>query len=507
MTSLYHDGGVSAPPSHEHRIGPVQHGLRAPHIAPSHAGLTRAARHVAPDASLPTGPVVLVGGEELIAGQTLRRLLESANYRVWEADTGRSTLAMMSEEVSVLLIDMAMAEISGRDCLRHVRQHYPDVPVIMISRQGDVPDVVPAMREGAFECFTRSCHPEHLLARVREAVRLASLARENRALQQSVRCPAGDVALAGRSPTMQALRQQIETFARLDSSVLVTGPPGSGKTSAARWIHSHSPRASESLVLIHCGCVPRDLLEVTLFGCAREGHPGAAADRPGAVEVAHGGTLILDEIGDLPIEVQDRLLALLQERVLRRVGSDTPRPVEVRVIATTSHDPTLLCRQGCLREDLLFRLDVLSLRMPALATHLDDLADIAAAMLVRIARRRGCAPPELAPEAIETLQQYTWPGNARELENVLEHASALCRGSTITPKNLTRLHAHPVDPSQGHSGTLGLAGFTLAEIERCAIIETMQACGGNKAQTARRLGVSEKTIYNKIKQYNLRSIG
>jgi DNA-binding NtrC family response regulator len=451
-------------------------------------------------------PLVLVAGEGNAARQTLRRLLEAARYRVIEAETGRAALAAMSCDVDLLIANLAMPELSGRDCLRHVKTHHPDVPVILISRMGDVPEVVSAMKEGAFECFTRSCHPEQLLARVREATRLARLAKENRGLRRAIGCPTEDVAVTGKSPAMHALRQQIDTFARLDSNTLVTGAAGTGKTTVARWIHAHGARAEKPFVVLHCGVMPRDAIEAELFGQTRGNLGASGLERPGRVELADGGTLLFEEIGELPADLQVRLFHLLRDRTACRADTGVPSRVDVRVIATTTEDPAVLCRQGTLREDLLFRLDVLSLRMPLLKDHIEDIPDIAAAILLRIARRRGCPAPDVTPDAVKALQQYSWPGNARELEIVLDRAFALSHGSTITRKNLARPCGLPADRPQADGCGMGLAGFTLAQIERHAIIETMQACDGNKAKTARKLGVSEKTIYNKIKQYDLRDV-
>ncbi|MBN1910539.1 MAG: sigma-54-dependent Fis family transcriptional regulator [Pirellulales bacterium] len=453
-----------------------------------------------------SGSTILIASEESSARQTLRRLLESANYRVVEAQTGRELLDAVSDQISVVISNVSLPEISGRDCLRHLKNHHPDMPVIMISRMGEVPDALAVMKEGAFECFTRSCHPEHLLAQVHQAVRLSRLARENRMLLQTGRTPTGDVTLAGESATTHTLRQQAETFARLDSNVLITGPAGTGKTTVARWIHRHSERSAQPLVIVHCATIPRDLIEAELFGYAQDDVTQHEHVRPGRIEMAKGGTLILEEVGQLPPDIQARLNETLQNRTVRRIGTDHTTPVDVRVIATATEDPAQLTRQGFFREDLLFRLNVLSMRLPPLREHLDDVPAIAAAMLLRIARRAGGAPLTLASEAVETLSRHPWPGNTAELESVLEHAASVCRGSTILRKNLTRLAARPAEDGAARTGVLGLAGLTLAEIERCAILETMQACGGNKAQTARELGVSEKTIYNKIKQYDLRGV-
>ncbi len=446
--------------------------------------------------------VVLIANEEPTARKTLRQLLESANYYVIEADNGRAALGLLSDEVDVVMATLTLPDVSGRDCLRHIRQHFPDIPVILVSRMGEIPEALAVMREGAFECFTRSCHPDQLIARVRQASQSARLAKENRRLRDVVASPIVPVEFVGNSPPMQTLCQQLDTFARLDSSVMITGATGTGKTTAARWIHAHSTRASQPFVVIPCGSLPHDIIEINLFGQSSE----TGYDRPGLIEIADGGTLLLDEIGNLPLPLQERLLSFLQERAISRSETMTPLRIDTRVIATTGEDPSLLCRQGRLREDLLFRLDILSVRMPQLREHTADIPKIAEAVIRRIAGRYGCAPPALAVDAIEALGRHDWPGNIKELEMVLEQSFVFCRSSTITRKNLMMLNVPKPEGRTTESGAMGLAGFTLAEIERCAIIETMQACSGNKAKTARKLGVSEKTVYNKIKQYNLRGV-
>ena len=449
-----------------------------------------------------TPKVVLVANEEPTARKTLKQLLESANYYVIEADNGRAALGQLSDEIDAVMATLSLPDVSGRECLRHIRQNFPDIPVILVSRMGEIPEALAVMREGAFECFTRSCHPDQLIARIRQACESSRLARENRRLRNVVTGSAVPAEFVGQSATMQTLGQQLDTFARLDSSVMITGSPGTGKTTAARWIHSHSVRAAQPFVVVPCGSLPHDMIEIQLFGQPGKGDIA----QPGLLEIADGGTLLLDEIGNLPLPLQERLLTFMQEKALRRSESMTPQRIDVRVVATTVEDPSLLCRQGRLREDLLFRLDVLSVRMPQLKEHSSDIPEVAEAILKRIAQRYGCTPPSIAPDAVEALGRHDWPGNIKELEMVLEQSSVFCRGATITRKNLMMLNVPKPEGRETESGEMGLAGFTLAEIERCAIIETMQACGGNKAKTARKLGVSEKTVYNKIKQYNLRGV-
>lgn len=474
---------------------------RPPQQTPSATFRPRAASPVSPERGAPPR-VVLIANEEPTARKTLRQLLESANYYVIEADNGRAALGLLSDEVDVVMATLTLPDVSGRDCLRHIRQHFPEIPVILVSRMGETPESLTVMREGAFECFTKSCHPDQLIARVRQASESAHLARDNRRLRNVVTSPVVPVEFEGSSASMQTLCQQLDTFARLDSSVMITGAAGTGKTTAARWIHAHSTRSAQPFVVIPCGALPHDIIEINLFGQSAE----TGNERPGMIEIADGGTLLLDEIGNLPLPLQERLLSFLQEKVIRRSETMTPLRIDTRVIATTAEDPSLLCRQGRLREDLLFRLDVLSVRMPKLREHSSDIPEVAECIIRRIAQRYGCAPPVLAADAVEALGRHDWPGNIKELEMVLEQSFVFCRSATITRKNLMMLNVPKPEGRETESGTMGLAGFTLAEIERCAIIETMQACGGNKAKTARKLGVSEKTVYNKIKQYNLRGV-
>ncbi len=301
------------------------------------------------------------------------------------------------------------------------------------------------------------------------------------------------------SPAAKKLFVRLEKIALLDSTALLTGESGTGKTSVARMIHERSSRLQMPFVAVNCASLPSELIDAELFGHARGSFTGAVSDRPGRADAADGGTLFLDEIGDLPLELQPKLLTFLQDRTFHRIGDNLPRSVDVRIIAATHRDLRDLCRQGVFREDLYFRLNVLGLHVPPLRERPHDIMDMAAEILNRICRQRLSAPFTLEPAAAEALQQYHWPGNVRELENVLENASAFCEDHLIrrSDLNLSDLPAAQDVPNP----TLG--GKTLAEIEKLAILDTLTYCDGNKAQAARVLGISEKSIYNKMRRHGL----
>lgn len=450
-----------------------------------------------------TAPIVLVADDEAIARRMLRQMLESAGYRVLEAEGGRQAVSQMSEKISVAIVNLFLPDMSGLKCLAQIRKHFCDTQVIVVSGNGKTRDAVAAMTQGAFEYLTKPWDPNELVIRVSRAVRAFRLARENRALKQAVSCPLTSRELLGSSARMHTVRAQIEKLAQLDSTVLITGAGGTGKIIAAQSIHRKGPRASEPFVSVNCSALPRELIEADLFGHVQGSFAGAGNDRPGRAEIADGGTLLLDEIGDLPMELQPKLLSFLRERTVRRVGSNDVSAVNVRVIGATKRDLAEMCRQGRFREDLYFRINVLSLHIPALREHFTDIPELANEILHRIARRRGCPKPNLSDAAMRALQQYSWPGNTGEMENVLQQASASYQGTTIERKDLILERIHSAAAPADGSENMGLAGLTLAQIERRAVIETLRACGGNRVRTARQLGVSEKTIYNKIKQYKL----
>ncbi len=445
----------------------------------------------------------MVVDDDAVTRLALRQLLEAEGYQVIEADGGALAIARMPEGLDCVLLNPILPDMSGLDCLQHIHKQFADTSVIMISDTGEIPDTVAALKQGAFEHLSKPWHREELLVRIRQAIHAAKLASDNRNLRQIVACPMSSATLAGDSTAMKTVRKEIGTFAQLDSTVLITGAAGTGKTIAAQLIHANGSRAGRPFISINCGSLPRDLLEAELFGYVKGAFTGANNDRPGRAEIADGGTLLLDEIGELPLELQPALLSFLQDHTVRRIGSKNAVRVDVRVIATTDHDLNALCRQGRFREDLFFRLNVLPLNMPTVKDRPSDIPAMTAEILGRISQRRACPPFILDADATSAMAWYEWPGNVRAMENALERASTRCKDGIIRRHDLMLDQLQAAASGAGGNGGTELVGMTLSEIECRAIVQTLKHCGGNRAKTARQLGVSEKTIYNKIKQFNL----
>jgi DNA-binding NtrC family response regulator len=450
-------------------------------------------------------PLVLVADDDPCARRLLRRYLEHLNYTVLEAPDGETAMALMNETISVALLDLRMPKASGTDCLRFIRERYPDTSALVISASGQIPDAVEAMKLGAIDYLTKPVNPDELVPRVQQAVRAASLARENRCLRQAFGYPSVQNSLVERSPVAKALRQQITKIAGLDTTVLITGESGTGKSTLARMIHQASTRRPGPFVAVSCAALPRDLIEAELFGHERGAFTGAVAARPGRAEMADGGTLFLDEIGDMPLELQPKLLTFLEDRMVQRLGGSRQRHVNVRLVAATHQDLESLCLQKRFRQDLYFRLNVLSLHVPPLRERKEDIPDLVNEVLGRIARQRRCPPYILTNEALQALMLHDWPGNVRELENILESATAFCSHGTLTQEDMkfSSLSTPGLPATALPAAQRSLAGLTLKELERLALADTLRMCNGNKAQAARRLGISEKGFYNKIKRFNL----
>lgn len=452
---------------------------------------------------------------------TLRLLsahLGKAGYRCETADTGTAGLDLIDDSTAVAVVDLRLPDLSGFQILQYLKEHNPNVQVIVLTVSDDVTDAVEAMRSGAFQFVTKPFDPQEFLVYIEKAIASWRIATENQSLKSahSQNVPVPEISTTG--DVHCRLMQEVDQIASLDSTVFIGGETGTGKSTIARMIHQKSRRADGPFVTVNCASLPRDLIQSELFGHTRGSFTGAVADRIGHAEVANGGTLFLDEIGDLPIDLQPKLLTFLQDRTVRRLGATDVKKVDVRLITATHHDLAAMCRDGAFRQDLYFRLLVLNLELPALRFRSGEFANIVDNILGAICDRQSIAAKDVSSRAMELLQGHSWPGNIRELENVLERAVAFSQSAIIGAEDLLFSKAildqrsvdrtsHSLEQPSNETSNAGsgyqLAGKTLEQIERDAIIQTLEMLGGNKAKSARTLGISEKSIYNKMKRLKI----
>ncbi len=467
--------------------------------------------------------------DDPMALRLLSLQLQKVGYQTIAIDNGETALEMVSNDTAVVLLDLRMPGIGGLECLRYIRKNHPETQVIVLTGSDEIQDAVNAMKEGAFEYLRKPYDSDELLVLVDKAVETWSMRCENADLKESlsISMPASFSPAQSKGDERQA--ENISRIAMLDSTVMISGESGTGKSTVARMIHQKGPRSGRPFVAVNCASLPRDLIESELFGHSKGAFTGAIKDRAGRVEVADGGTLFLDEIGDLPLELQPKLLTFLQDRTIQRVGCNEVRKVDVRLIVASHRDLAAMCNANCFRPDLYYRLNVLRIMMPPLREREDEIPMLVANILNRIATRQNIPVPKVSDDAILELSNYPWPGNIRELENVLERAVAFCKFSRISAADLmfdkhtlktpastyeSIATANEVKPILIPTQTLrnefesprsiqdvqNLAGKTLDEIERIALEQTLLACRGNKAKSARMLGISEKSVYNKIKR-------
>ncbi|MFN3485437.1 MAG: sigma-54-dependent transcriptional regulator, partial [Planctomycetota bacterium] len=371
--------------------------------------------------------------------------------------------------------------------LEEARRAAPDVPVLIVTAHGTVESAVGAMKKGAYDYILKPFRLEELEALVERALAHRRLERENEVLRARVGDAADPEAIWG--PATRDVWALLERAAQSDATVLITGESGTGKEVAARTLHRLSPRRAAPFLCVNCAALSAGLLESELFGHEKGAFTGADRLRKGRFELADGGTLLLDEVGEIAPGLQAKLLRVLQERAFERVGSSRTRRVDVRLVATTNRDLPAEVARGRFREDLYYRLNVLPIRMPPLRERREEIPLLAGHFLARHRKR-------IAPAAMRLLCAYDWPGNVRELANLLERAAVLCPGDEISADMIAPwLEA----PSRGPSS---LVGMTLEEIERRAIEENLKACGGNRERAARVLGISARTLRDKLKKWN-----
>ncbi len=447
--------------------------------------------------------VVLVVDDEPGIREMLRVVLAGDGHRVITAASGPAALELLAVEAADLLVtDLAMPDMDGLELLRRASAVAPETPAIVITAFGSKETAIEAMRHGAVNYLEKPFDVEELRLDVRRALGHQQTTNENRRLRARLTVN-GEI--VGRSPAIKEVRDLIERVAPADATVLITGESGTGKEVAARAIHRASPRADRPFVGINCAAIPADLLESELFGHVRGAFTGADRTRPGLVESAAGGTLFLDEIGDMPSSMQAKLLRVLQERRIRRVGGTEEIPVDVRIVAATHQDLDTLVREGRFREDLYYRIHVIRVRMPALRERLSDIPEFVQLFAERHAQRIGRRISGAHPAFLEALARYRWPGNIRELENVVERAVTLAADDRLGADSLTPEILAAAEPGIGPlPEQVDLEAF-LDEQRKRYMIAALDACGGVQTRAAERLGMTFRSFRYFAKKFGLRS--
>ena len=440
----------------------------------------------------------------------MRIELPRLGHEVTVCPDGRTAVrALERTAYDCVMVDLDMPGIGGLDVIREVRKVSPDTESVVITGKSSHESAVAAIREGVFDYLTKPCKLSEIQAVLERVRRRRSLTARLRALETRLRRAEGNSRLIGSSAALERVRQLIAKVAPSDSSVLVRGETGTGKELVARGLHAASRRAEGPFVAVNCGALPEQLIESELFGHRRGAFTGADEHRPGLFEVADGGTLFLDEIGELPRSLQPRLLRVLESGEIRRVGENSPITVDCRIICATHRSLETMAAAGEFRDDLLFRINTFEILLPPLRERLEDLPELVDS-LVRLARPQ--LPPAVAvasDELLAALAEHPWKGNVRELANTIEYALVLCEQLPLSvehlPDRLRRGGDSPVSPAGGRKlGPPEAAArpLSLRELEMQAILEGLDRNGGNKARTAEQLGISLKTLYNKLHQLN-----
>ncbi|MFB3819164.1 MAG: sigma-54-dependent transcriptional regulator [Candidatus Methylomirabilales bacterium] len=463
-------------------------------------------------------PRILVVDDEESVRWALTKALERAGYAVETAADGRAGLAAAADEgIALVLLDVRLPEQDGLAVLRAIRRRRPELPVIMLTAHGSLPVAVEAMQEGAYDYLGKPFDTDEVLGLVGKALQAQARAR-------AVGPPlAGDEpvdlgGIVGAGPAMQQIFKAVARVAGTELTVLLRGESGTGKELIARAIHENSRRRARPFVPVNCAAIPRELLESELFGHERGAFTGAVSARRGRFEQAEGGTLFLDEIGDMDPALQTKLLRVLQERRVERVGGEGSLPVDVRIVAATNQDLEAAVARRAFREDLFYRLNVVTIHLPPLRDRREDVPALAAHFLAAFAAEQQGPPKFLSPEALERLLRARWPGNVRELENVVKRAAALAPTALILPDHLPEgLRAAPGEPAAaGPPFPLGwlraelaraqgrldgrLHAHVLACVERPLLELVLRRTGGNQLRAAEILGINRNTLRKRIRE-------
>ena len=447
---------------------------------------------------------ILVVDDDPSLRRVLEVQLEQDGYEVAAAASVPQTLSLLQlRPFDLLITDLKMPGMSGLELLKQTRSQYPQTIVVMLTAFGTVDTAVEAMKAGAYDYLTKPVHPDEMLVVVRRALEHVRLVEQVRALRISLNQKYGFENILGRSDSLLEVLDTAARAAQSNSTVLIRGETGTGKELLARAIHFNSFRSDNPLVTINCGAIPRELLESELFGHRKGAFTGAVADKKGRAESADGGTLFLDEIGEMSPDLQVKLLRLIQDGEIEKIGSEVKSKVDVRIIAATHRDLQAMIEDGTFREDLYYRLAVIPLLMPPLRERSEDIPDLVQHFFRKSKERNKRPELAMSPALLPYFVQYRWPGNVRELENVLERIVVLARGSEVTIEDLPQFLQQQKSPIDALETDLSSQGISLEAIEKELIVRALQKCDWNQTRAARYLDLSRKTLIYRIEKHGI----
>ncbi len=443
-----------------------------------------------------SSPSLLLVDDEKALRLMIKTVMEDQGWRVLEAENGLQGLETLNKEtVHVALVDIRMPHMDGMEFLSRVRDYPSPPPIIMLTAYGSVNSAVEAMKLGAFDYLTKPTDNEELVALLTRAAEYGSYLKISQEGPEFTEPRETTSKMIGQSTAMREILEIISRVGPSEAAVLVQGESGTGKELVAQALHEASSRHKGPLVKVNCAALPENLLESELFGYTRGAFTGATKNKPGRFQLAEKGTIFLDEIGELPLTLQAKLLRALQEHEVEPLGGTKPDKVDVRVLAATNNDLEELISRKLFREDLYYRLNVIEIRLPPLRERKGDIAALAAHLLQKLGRKNEKKTPRLSPQFLQALKEYSWPGNIRELENVLERALVLCNGETLQTEDL---------PSKILSGEKERpSAESLEEAEKDTLIKALEANDYHREKTADSLGISRRNLQYKLRKYGL----
>jgi len=448
-------------------------------------------------------PRILVVDDEESHRIMLRAVLKEEGYEVSEASDGTEAVkAVEQEPFDLILMDIRMRTMDGIEALGEIRKISPLVPVLIMTAYASVKTAVEALKAGAFEYLTKPLDTDELKILIEKALEIYHLRAENVALKERLGDRFNFSKIIGRSPRMKEVFDTLSLVAPTDATVLILGESGTGKELVANSIHHNSPRASQSFIKVSCAALPETLLEGELFGHEKGAFTGAIARREGRFQLAHRGTIFLDEVGEMSVTTQTKLLRVLQEKEFEPLGSTRTVKADVRVIAASNKDLEREIKEGRFREDLFYRLNVVPVSLPPLRERKDDIPALAAHFFAIYRDKNRKELKDISGKAMDLLTRYDWPGNIRELENGIERAVILARGEIIAPADLPPI-IQALSKDREIQGLNLPSGISIQEVEKALILKTLEDTGGNRSRAAEILGINRRTLQNKLKEYGI----